>query len=85
LLNSVCFLEFFEDEVAFRGDVAAQSAAGHFTDTLCDAGLPIHEDMEIVGIEHEQARSGDGGHGRGSARATQRRDLAEEMTGRARA
>jgi hypothetical protein len=53
LLNGVCFLEFFEDEVAFRSDVAAQSAAGHFTDTLCDTGLPIHEDVEIVGIEHD--------------------------------
>ena len=85
MLNSVCFLEFFDDKVAFRVAVAAQSAASHFTNTLCDAGLPIHEDVEIVGVEHEQARSANGGHGRGSARATQRCDLAEEMTGRARA
>ena len=81
-LNGVRVLEFFDNKVAFRGNaVATQSGASHFTDALCDARLPIHQDVEIVGIKHQQARSGDGGHGRGSARATQRCDLAEEMTG----
>ena len=81
LLNGVRFLEFFRDNVAFRSDVAAQSAASHFADALGDARFAIHQDVQIVGIEHEKARSGDGGDGRGSARATQRCDLAEEMTG----
>src|SRR5262249_58212027 len=53
LLNSVCFLRFFGDKVAFRAAVAAQSAASRFTTTLCHTGLPIHEDVEIVGVEHE--------------------------------
>ena len=81
-LNGVRGIEFFDNKVAFRGDaVATQSGPSHLTDALCDARLPIHEDVEIVGIKHQQARSGDSGHGRGSARATQRCDLAEEMTG----
>jgi hypothetical protein len=81
-LNRVCILEFFGDKIAFWADhVAAQAAASHFVDALGDARLPIHEHVEIVGIEHEKARSGDHGHGRGSARAAQCCDLAEEMTG----
>jgi hypothetical protein len=35
--------------------------------------------VEVLGIEHEKARSGDGGHGRGPARAAQRRHLSKKM------
>ena len=61
--------------------VEESQRAGHLMDTLCDSRLPIHENAQVVGIEHEQARSSDGGHGRRPARAAQRRDLTEEMTG----
>ena len=49
-------------KIAFRADhVVAQAAASRFVDALGDARLPIHEHVEIVGIEHEKARSGDRG------------------------
>ena len=48
---------------------------------LCDARLAIHQHVQIVGIQHEKARSRDCGNRRRSARAMQRRHLAEEMPG----
>ena len=40
-------------------------------DMLRDTGFPLHKDVQIVGIEHEQACSREGNNGRGSARPTQ--------------
>ena len=79
---TIRFFEFFDDQIAFARDhIFAQPSASHFADMLRDARFPLHEHVQIVGIEHEQARSRERGNGRGSARPPQRRDLAEEMTG----
>ena len=81
-LDRLRFFELFNDKIALaRDDVAAQSGASHLMDMLRDTGFPLHKDVQIVGIEHEQACSREGNNGRGSARPTQHRDLAEEMTG----
>src|SRR5215471_4979202 len=58
-------LELFGDKVALRREcLAAESRAHHFVDTLCDSRLPIHQNAQVVSVEHEQARSRDGGHRR---------------------
>src|SRR5262245_16799141 len=75
-------LQLFGDKIALRRDcLAAKARPHHLMDTLGDSRLPIHENAQVVGIEHEQAGSSDGGHGRRPARTAERRDLAEEMTG----
>ena len=80
-LDRLRFFELFDYKIAFARDrLFAQTGAGHFADTLRDARFPLHEHVQIVGIEHKQACSRERGNGRGSARPPQRRDLAEEMT-----
>jgi len=81
VVASLGFLELFDNKIAFpRDHVAAQPSADHLTDALRDPGFPIHHDVQILGIEHEKARSGDSDDGRGPMGATQRCDLAEKMT-----
>jgi hypothetical protein len=71
------FLKFFNNKIALRRDhLGAQSGASHVTDTLGDAGFPIHKDVQVVRIEHEKACSRESGNVRGSASPTQRCDLA---------
>src|SRR6516165_3517401 len=81
-LDRLRFLKLFDYKIAFvRDRVFAEPGASHFTDTLRDTRFPLHEHMQIVGIEHEQACPRERDNGRGPARPPQRRDLAEEMTG----
>ena len=55
-----CLLEFFDDEVALRGDdIAADPAANDVANTLRDARLALHQGMQIVSVEHQQARARD--------------------------
>ena len=55
-LDRLRFFELFDHQIAFARDhVAAQPSASHFADTLRDARFALHEDVQIVGIEHEQA------------------------------
>src|SRR6516165_9996714 len=81
-LDRLRLFELFDHKIAFRCHrLPAQPGAGHFADVLRDARFPLHEHVQIAGIEHEQACPRERGNGRGSARPPQRRDLAEEMTG----
>src|SRR5262249_37312 len=73
-------IELFDNKVALARDhVAAHAGARHFTDMLCNAGLAIHEHVQIVGVEDQKARARDRGDGGRPTRAMQRRHLAEEM------
>ena len=79
-LDGLRVFELFNDKIALaRDDVAAQPGASHLPDVLRDTRFPLHKHVQIAGIEHEQACSREGNNGRGSARPTQHRDLAEEM------
>jgi len=81
-LDRLRLFELFDHKIAFACNLlSAQPGASHFADVLRDARFPLHEHVQFVGIEHEQARSRERGNRRGSARPAQRRDLAEEMTG----
>src|SRR5215470_6569675 len=73
-LDRLRLFELFDDKIA-------QPRANDFPDMLRDARFPLHEHMQVLGIEHEQACPRERSNRRGSARAAQRRDLAEEMTG----
>src|SRR5689334_5278288 len=81
-MNRLRLVELFDNKVALpRDHIAAHPGARHFTNMLRDAGLAIHQHVQIVSIQHEKARSCDGGNGCGPARAMQCRHLTEEMPG----
>jgi hypothetical protein len=81
-LDCLRFFQLFDHKIPFARDhVTTQPGASHFTDMLRDMRFPLHKDVQIAGVEHEQACSHEGGNGRGSARPPQYRDFTEEMTG----
>src|SRR5215470_20230365 len=82
LLRRFGVLDLLDHDVAARrDDVAAEPAARHFADALGNTRLALHQGMQIVGIEHQEARARGGNHRGGAPRAPQHRDLPKEMTG----
>src|SRR5262249_58845048 len=81
-MDRLRLVELFDKKVALARDhVTAHPGARHLTDMLCDAGLAIHQHVQIVGIEYEKARSRYGGNSCGAARTMQRRPPAPEKPG----
>ena len=63
------------------GDIASRPDAlpHHRMDAFRDPRVMLHQHVEIACVEHQQIGAGGRRHGCGSPRATQHRDLAEEM------
>ena len=53
-LKRLRLLKLFGDKIALRRErLAAESGAHHFVDTLGDSGVPIHQNAQVVSVEHE--------------------------------